>query len=287
MDCLICCVNGWPGCLKGDDILNTDFDVETYYTDHWRNIDDKRLENYEKIFQWRAGFDDLLAPAGFAQGQVVVDYGCGPGFLSIELAGRVGPAGHVHGLDINEEFVRRARERVIQAELSERVDIHHFAGELIPLDADFADRALCKNVLEYVPDPSRTLQEIHRVLKPGGKVHITDSDWGFLLMDPLTPDELKRLMDAASFAFKTPLIGRKLRRLCLDIGYKDVAIKMLCEADTRGRVALIAHNMAGYAREGGTLPEAEIAALLRKIDDAVVDGTFLGALPQFLVTATK
>jgi ubiquinone/menaquinone biosynthesis C-methylase UbiE len=267
--------------------VSTEFNPTTYFVDHWRSIDDQRLEKYEQILQWRPGFDALLAPAEFAPGQVVVDYGCGPGFLSIELANRVGPDGHVHGLDINTDFVRRARDRASAEGLSERIDIHHFDGHAVPLETGLADRVLCKNVLEYVADPLATLQEIRRILKPGGKVHATDSDWGFLLINPLTPDELKRLMDAAAFAFKTPLIGRNLRAFCIEAGYADVAIQMVCEADTKGRLALIAENMASYAREGGTLSDAELDTMLTKVKRAVDDGTFLGVLPQFLVTATK
>jgi ubiquinone/menaquinone biosynthesis C-methylase UbiE len=267
--------------------MNEPINTETYHADHWREIDEQRLANYEEMFQWRPAMEAILAPAEFAPGQVVLDYGCGPGFLSVELAGRVGAGGHVHGVDINAEFVRRATARAEAEGLAGRIDIHHFDGDIIPLDDNIADRALCKNVLEYVPDPLATLGEILRVLKPGGKVHVADSDWGFLLLDPLSPDELRTLMDAAAFAFKTPLIGRKLPSLCREAGYAEVAIKMLCEADTKGRLALMSHNMASYARESGTLPEAEIAAMMGKIDAAVESGSFLGALPQFLVTATK
>lgn len=267
--------------------MDSDFNSDTYHADHWREIDDERLANYEKILQWRPAMEAILAPAEFAAGQVVVDYGCGPGFLSVELASRVGDGGHVHGVDINDEFVRRAKQRAEDEGLADRIDFHHFDGDTIPLADDSADRVLCKNVLEYVPDPLATLSEIRRVLKPGGKVHATDSDWGFLMIEPLEPDELRRLMDAAAFAFKTPLIGRKLPNLCRETGYGEVAVAMLCEPDTRGRLALIAHNMASYAREGGTLSEAEIAPMLEKVDAAVDAGNFLGALPQFLVTATK
>ena len=88
---------------------------DTYYRDHWLEVDDERLETYDKIFAWTPSMEPLIAPAEFAPGQVVVDYGCGPGHMCIELARRVAPKGHrpeghVHGVDINEEFMRGDEE---------------------------------------------------------------------------------------------------------------------------------------------------------------------------------
>ena len=82
--------------------------AETYYRDHWLDIDPERVEGYEEMFRWRPEMAALLAPAEIEPGQTVVDYGCGPGMLSIELARRVGDRGRVHGVDINAMFLERA-----------------------------------------------------------------------------------------------------------------------------------------------------------------------------------
>ncbi len=88
---------------------------ETYYRDHWTDIESERLERYEEQFVWRPGMDRLLAPAEIAPAQTVADYGCGPGYLAVELARRVGEAGRVHAFDINAEFVARTAERAAAA----------------------------------------------------------------------------------------------------------------------------------------------------------------------------
>src|SRR5262249_32625432 len=71
------------------------------FPEHWLNIDPERLARYETMYQWSAAAEAFYAPAGIGAGQVVVDFGCGPGHTAIEFARRVGGAGHVHALDIN------------------------------------------------------------------------------------------------------------------------------------------------------------------------------------------
>ena len=134
--------------------------------------------------------------------------------------------------------------------------------------------------------PGLALQECHRVLRSGGRMHASDSDWGFFVFEPLTPEQAAALISAAGHAFKTPLIGRKLYGLCRTIGYSEVNISVVPFTDTEGRFAGVIRNMGTYARIGGTLPEAEIEAMMAEVDTAIAEGTYLFVLPQFLVTAT-
>ena len=64
--------------------------LDTYYKDHWLEIEPERLDRYEKQFQWSKANERLLEPARVEQGQVVADFGCGPGAIAIELARQVG-----------------------------------------------------------------------------------------------------------------------------------------------------------------------------------------------------
>ena len=67
----------------------------TFYTDHWQQIEDERVERYERMFAWRDGHAVLLAPLGLRPGSRVLDYGCGPGFMALGMAGLVGSTGRV------------------------------------------------------------------------------------------------------------------------------------------------------------------------------------------------
>ena len=259
--------------------------AETYYRDHWLDVDPERIEAYEAMFRWRPEMEPMLAPAEIGEGQVVVDYGCGPGMLSLELARRVGPAGHVHAVDINELFLQRALEHAESEGIRDRISFHRIEKDVLPLEDSSVDRIVCKNVLEYVDDPISTLRDFRRVLRPGGLLHATDSDWGMLVVEPIGPERLARIFEAASVAYRTPLIGRKLRGLMRSAGFVDVRVAVLTGPDTRGRAAPILLNMAKYARESGKLDPSEIDAFVEDVKSAIEEETYLLVLPQFLVTA--
>ena len=259
--------------------------AETYYRDHWLEVDPDRVGAYEEMFRWRPQMAPMLAPAEIGEGQVVVDYGCGPGMLSLELARRVGPGGHVHAVDINEMFLRRAEENALQEGVRERISFHRIDEDALPLPDASVDRVVCKNVLEYVDDPVSTLRDFRRVLRPEGLLHATDSDWGMLAVEPIGPERLARVFEAASIAYRTPLIGRQLYGLMRAAGFADVRVAVLTGPDTKGHAAPILLNMAKYARESGRLDPAEIDRFVEDVKRAIEEETYLLVLPQFLVTA--
>jgi ubiquinone/menaquinone biosynthesis C-methylase UbiE len=261
-------------------------DVATFFADHWREIEDERIARYEAMFVWRPEQDALLAPAQVEPGQRVLDFGCGPGFLSLALADKVGTTGRVCGADINARFVadatRRAREKGVG-----HVSFHHVTGSGLPFANASFDRALAKNVLEYVPDLDATLTELHRVLAPGGKLHVIDSDWGFVIVEPWGKATVDRFFEAAAPAFKEPYVGRKVPAAMRRAGFGAVEIRLLPIIDRDARLMPVLRNMQSYIKTFGTLPDPEVEKLLQDVTDAAASGTYFGCLPQFLITATR
>jgi SAM-dependent methyltransferase len=193
----------------------------------------------------------------------------------------------VHALDVNADFVERSRAVAAELGVSERVTVHHLSGDRFPLADGACDRALAKNVLEYVPDVDATLRELRRVLRPGGMLTAMDSDWAFVLIEPLTPDETRELFAAASPAFREPLIGRKLRAAFRRAGFHDVRVDIAASADDTGFLRPIVENMLGYARNFGTLSEGRCAELAARVDAAIASGDYLAVLPQFVVRGAR
>ncbi len=256
--------------------------LDTFYTDHWREIEDERVARYEEMFVWHDAQRALLAPADIEAGHRVLDVGAGPGFFASGLAELVGSTGQVDGVDINARFVSDANER-----FSDRANLafHHLADHVLPFEAASFDRVVCKNVLEYVPDLDATLAELKRVLKPGGRVHVIDSDWGFVVVQPWPKATVDRFFAAAAPAFKSPYIGREIAGRLTEHGFTDVRVKLSPFVDQAGRGLHVLRNMAGYIDTFSTLPREEVEALLAQVETALEEQRFLFVLPQFLVTA--
>ncbi|MFT6581127.1 MAG: ubiquinone/menaquinone biosynthesis C-methylase UbiE [Alphaproteobacteria bacterium] len=258
---------------------------QTYYKDHWVAIEEDRLNRYEDMFKWTPATELLLEPAAVEEGHVVADVGCGPGFVAVELAKRVGPAGHVHAFDINADFVARTQARAAREGLSSRLTAHQLTGAELPLADDALDRLINKNVMVYVDDPAESFQEFHRAVKPGGLVHVVDSDFFMTVVDPIPADRWRALLDAAIHAFRTPSIGRQLFGLATRTGFSEVDVQIVANPDTHGRMLHFVNNVAGYARDGGDLDEAEIQAIVQIATDALTKGRFFALNPQFMVTS--
>ncbi|MFN8627310.1 MAG: methyltransferase domain-containing protein [Candidatus Binatia bacterium] len=260
---------------------------ETYYRDHWERIEPHLVPMYEEFFRWQPNMEALIKGADIVPGVRVIDYGCGPGFLTLELAKRVGPGGHVAGCDLNAAFLAGARARAETEGLAERIDWHHTADDRIPITDRGADRVLCKNVLEYVPDLAATLAEFHRVLKPEGIAHVIDSDWSALIIEPIGPERVSRLLAAARPAYRDPMAGRHLYGAMRAAGFRTVKVEIFARPDTRGQLLAVAITLVTYAKQFGRMPADEADGIITDCQAAIDAGTYMLFLPQFLVTAVK
>ncbi len=261
---------------------------ESYYRDHWLTIEPERFARYDQMFR----LDDergekLLAPVGLAPGQVALDLGCGPGYVAAQMARLVGERGHVHALDVNADFVVRARQVAEQAGVAKRVSVQQLSAERFPLANDLCDRALAKNVLEYVPDVDATLREVHRVLAPGGQLTAMDSDWDFVVVEPLAPSEVRDLFAAAAPAFREPNIGRKLRGAFRRAGFREVRVDVVASPDVKGHLRPVVENMLGYARSFDRISVQRADEIRARVEAAIAAGEWLAVLPQFVVRGTK
>ena len=259
----------------------------TYYRDHWIEIEPERFERYKQMFEWSEASRPLLEPAGIRPGEVVVDLGCGPGFTLFELASWVGPSGHVHGIDINADFVAFGRSAARARGLEEAVSFHHVTGRRLPFSDQSIDCVVAKNVFVYVDDPVETYRECHRVLRRGGRVHVVEGDWGLAFAEPVADEDWRALIGAASFAFRTPDAGRKLYGYARAAGFVEVTVSVNCRPDTAGRLLPMLRNLCTYARQSGALENHKIDSVLTSCEQAAKDQKLFMLNPQFLVTATR
>ena len=125
--------------------------------------------------------EELRRSLRASAGESILDLGSGPGFLACELAQEVGATGRIVAVDISSDMNSIASKRVAAAGLGDRVDISEGdATALAFADAVF-DAAVSTQVIEYLAEPDVALQQLIRVLRPGGRLVILDTDWASLV----------------------------------------------------------------------------------------------------------
>lgn len=158
----------------------------------------------------------------------IVDVGCGTGEAALRLAA-MWPRATLVGVDLIESHLDLARRRA--RDLGERVQFQ--AGNAMGLDFPDGtfDLAVCRHVLQAVPDARAVLGELMRVTRPGGRLHLIAEDYGMIHMHP-TRWPAERLWAEVTGAFGPALgcdleVGRHAPALLLEAGARDVTVDYL------------------------------------------------------------
>jgi arsenite methyltransferase len=130
------------------------------------------------------GCGNPIAVADLREGETVLDLGSGGGIDVILSAKRVGPTGTAYGLDMTDEMLALARQNARDADVT---NVHFLKGmiEAIPLPTSSVDVVISNCVINLSTDKAAVLTEIARVLRPGGRVGVSD----VVAEDRLSPDD--------------------------------------------------------------------------------------------------
>jgi len=159
-------------------------------------FDDRAARHIQRVYATPdvvAQREQVLALLSARSGERILDVGSGPGYLVASLADAVGPGGVVHGLDPS------APMNALAAELTaDRPWVHIDTGDALALpypDATF-DAAVSTQVYEYVADIPAALAELRRVLRPGGRALVLDTDWDSVVWHVADRDRHQRVLAA-------------------------------------------------------------------------------------------
>jgi arsenite methyltransferase len=159
-----------------------------------------------------------LALASLKPGEVVVDLGCGGG-LDVLLASRhVGPSGKAIGIDMTADMLQRARAGAAKAGVS-NVEFHQAQIDALPLSDNSVDCIISNCVINLVPDKAKVFREIFRVLKPRGRVAISD----IALKQPL-PEDIKSSVEAYVGCIAGAIMIDDYQRLLREAGFDAVVV---------------------------------------------------------------
>jgi arsenite methyltransferase len=157
-------------------------------------------------------------------GERVLDVGSGPGFLASEIGEVVGPSGQVCGIDISETLLKIAEARCAHQPW---VEFRQSDAASLPYPDNYFDIVISTQVLEYVTDVYTVLIELDRVLRPGGRVVLLDTDWDSIVWNTTDAARMNRILSVWDEHAADPHLPRTLNRKLLQAGFQIDAQRII------------------------------------------------------------
>ncbi|MER5355676.1 methyltransferase domain-containing protein [Kitasatospora sp. NPDC002551] len=221
-----------------------------------------------------------------APGERALDVGCGTGSETQVLAAAVGPHGTAIGLEPHPGLRALAERRAAGAGSPARFR----DGDALALpfpDAEL-DAVRCERVLQHLTDPARAVAEIARVLRPGGRVALLDTDWATFLLHPASPGARTALATVTQAAAAAPDAGRRLADWLVSAGLEvDAVGSDVLLHDRRSVTWPLIRHLGATAVAQGLLTDARRDELYEDLAAAAERGAFHLSVTMFAAVAHR
>lgn len=184
-----------------------------YQLDFW--------ESLPSIQQMHSTMMTALAPIA---GDRVCDIGFGAGTELIRLARIVGPNGQAVGVEPSQLMCDEAARRATAADVE--IELVRADGRATGLEDARFDGVRIERIIQHVGDAVGFLREAKRIVRPGGRIVVADSDWGSLMVHPGDRALINRLTSGNGGVLAEPWAGRMLHGVLLDAGLVDVSSRI-------------------------------------------------------------
>jgi len=236
----------------------------------------------------RARVLEMLTPK---PGEHILDIGAGPGLLAYDLARLVGGEGRVVGLDNAAAMVSLARTRLAGMKQAECIEGQ--ATELAFPNSSF-NAAVSTQVYEYVADMPRALSELHRVLKPGGRALILDTDWRSIVWHSSDNARMDRMLAVWDDHLANPhlpaTLGRSMQSAGFTIRRVEIVPMLSSHFQPVSYAAGITRAIYGFTRTNAArhgLDAQEVQAWFDDQQQLIAQGAFFFSVNRYVFLATK
>jgi ubiquinone/menaquinone biosynthesis C-methylase UbiE len=218
-------------------------------------------------------------------GMKVLDVGCGIGTDAFQLVAWVGPGGMVTGVDFSESLIAEAVRRAAGRGLHITFEVGD--AQALRFSDNSFDAVRTERMLMHVPDPSRALTEMARVLKPGGRMVVHDFDWESQFCDSPFKETTRKIALSFCDGMKNGWIGRCLPRLFREIGMTDISVSLRTITVTYEFLQLLLGGHVARAVAAGLLSEQEADLWWTHLAKANAEGVFVYGFTAFIVAGVK
>jgi arsenite methyltransferase len=206
-------------------------------------------ETYAEAAASSFGCGNPLAFAGVEPGQCVLDLGSGAGLDLLIAAEKVGPGGKVIGIDMTDPMIEAARAAAARAGHT-NIEVRKGLIEELPVEDASVDWVISNCVINLSPDKDRVFREIHRVLKPGGRLSISD-----IVVEDL-PGWIRESAAAYSACVAGAISEREYVQGLRDAGLEEVEVEERLGYEPEQVRAIVENDFADLDLEGEQLDRA-------------------------------
>ncbi len=165
------------------------------------------------------GCGDPITLASLQAGQTVLDLGSGAGLDCLLAAQKVGAEGHVIGVDMTPEMIERARTNAKRVNAT-NVEFRQGYLEDLPVEPNSVDVVISNCVINLSPDKAKVFAEIFRVMKPGGRLAVSD-----IVTDGELPEEVRTSLSAWAGCVAGAVDAKEYVAMMEAVGFKDISVK--------------------------------------------------------------
>ncbi|KPK34319.1 MAG: hypothetical protein AMJ65_18420 [Phycisphaerae bacterium SG8_4] len=237
------------------------------------------------VIEQRRRFLDALNPK---RGESVLDVGSGPGFLAAAIAEATGPTGSVCGIDVSEHMVDLAQSHCAQLPWA---TFSQADATQLPFPEKSFDAAISTQVLEYLHDIDGALAELSRVLRPGGRAVIVDTDWDSIVWHSSNRSRMDRVLTAWEEHAADPYLPRTLsNRLAsagFDINFQEVVPLLNSDFGEHTYSNRLIDLIVSFVSGRSEIGHDEAQAWADDLRGKGADGQYFFSLNRYMFVAAK
>lgn len=229
------------------------------------------LDNHADVKNFRAEINKRM---DLALGNKVLDLGCGIGGAAFPIADACGPTGLVAGVDISSALIDVAKRRA-----GNRPGLEFRVGDAcaVPYPDGFFDVARSERLFLYLPDRLAAIHDMKRVVKPGGRVWLIDTDVDSTAIYSTKLALTRKMTSIVAASMPNPNSARELPVLAKQAGLRNIKTETFACATPHDFFLLAMASSLLKAAEDGTVPRSEVEECLAEQASLHAKGDFFQA----------